>query len=371
MRWTREQYLDLMCFRQAERPMLVELFGPLVGLEEEWRAQGATDAEINLTAFDFDTIDLVSAGANTGAFGGFERRVLEETADYLIESDNLGRVTKLMKGRATIGHCIKTPVTDFESWEKLKPFFLFCEERVDLEQARKAKEAQKRGAIVRAGMPGAFDLPRLLLGEELACTMCYEEPDLIRDILMTAHDTTMKTLERVTDVVSVDVFSMHEDMAGKSGPLWGPKQVLEFGKPFYRPVCDMLRSRGTRLFSLDSDGDIAPVIPALMECGINCVYPNEPAAGMDIVALRKRFGRELALKGGIDKFIMRQGKAAIDKELEYKLSPDVRLGTCFGLDHRIPNGSSLENYRYYVNRAREILDLPPVGSEPGWVRMAF
>ena len=45
-------------------------------------------------------------------------------------------------------------------------------------------------------------------------------------------------------------------------------------------------------------------------------------------------------------------------------------GTVFGLDHRIPNGVSIENYRYYVNEGRKMLNLPPI-SEEGWARMAF
>ena len=42
MRWSREEYIELMTFGSVERQMFVELFGPLVGLEEEWRKQGAT-----------------------------------------------------------------------------------------------------------------------------------------------------------------------------------------------------------------------------------------------------------------------------------------------------------------------------------------
>ena len=45
-------------------------------------------------------------------------------------------------------------------------------------------------------------------------------------------------------------------------------------------------------------------------------------------------------------------------------------GMVFGLDHRIPNGTPLANYRCYVRTAREILGLDPVGV-PGRRRMAF
>ena len=44
-------------------------------------------------------------------------------------------------------------------------------------------------------------------------------------------------------------------------------------------------------------------------------------------------------------------------------------GTIFGLDHRIPNGTPIEKYRFYVKTARDILGLDP-NPAPGWQRMA-
>jgi uroporphyrinogen-III decarboxylase len=112
---------------------------------------------------------------------------------------------------------------------------------------------------------------------------------------------------------------------------------------------------------------------ALLDTGLNSIEPMEPAARMDVVQLRKKYGRRLAMAGGIDKFVLRKDKPAIRAELEYKMQPMMREGgMMFGLDHRIPNGTPLENYRYYVDLGREILGLPP--REPGrkgWRRMAL
>ena len=32
----REEFLDFMTFRRNERPLFTEIFGPIVGLKEEW-----------------------------------------------------------------------------------------------------------------------------------------------------------------------------------------------------------------------------------------------------------------------------------------------------------------------------------------------
>ena len=42
----REEYLDYMTFQSNERPLFTEIFGPIIGLKEEWEEQGATPAEL-------------------------------------------------------------------------------------------------------------------------------------------------------------------------------------------------------------------------------------------------------------------------------------------------------------------------------------
>ena len=163
-------------------------------------------------------------------------------------------------------------------------------------------------------------------------------------------------LDRVSAAVQIDQLDVHEDMAGRSGPLWGPGHVAEFIKPYYRRIWDMLADRGARVFSQDSDGDLNAVIDVFLEAGVNCMTPMEPAAGMDIVKLREKYGDRLAVSGGIDKHVIRRSREEIVAELEYKIPPMIRSGGCMlGLDHRIPNGTPLANYRFYIDQAWEIM----------------
>ncbi len=374
MRWTREQYLELMTFGEFPRPMFVELFGPLIGLPEEWREQGATDDEISMQAFDWDYVDRAPAGTDTGPKGLGGSTVLEETDEYRIERDGLGRTMKLTKQTATIALPLDFPVKTMDDWIALKPFYAYREDRINWERVAAAKAAQGQGALVTAGIPGGFDTVRELMGEEMGCMAYYDQPELIADIMATLADTTTRVLKEVTRELTIDQLSVHEDFAGKSGPLIGPTQILEHLKPYYLAGWTVVQESGGRIFQQDSDGNLNPVIEPLLECGLTSLYPMEPAAGMDIVALRKQYGSRFVMLGGIDKHVLRQDQEAIRRELEYKLQPLMRDGggMVFGLDHRIPNGTSLENYRYYVTLGRQILGLPPLSPErQGWARMAF
>ena len=374
MEFKREQYLSLMHGERADRQMFVELFGPLIGLDEEWRKQGASEEEINMTAFDWDYVPIVDCGGNALLYGQIaEPGIIEETAEYITEIDALGRRTKMCKGISTIGLPQSYPVTDMQSWLKIKHLFEYDNGRINVLQMEKARAAQGKGAVVMASIPGGFDFPRMLMGEENACMAYYLQPELIFDIMNTLKDTCVKVFSKITESLKVDQLMVHEDLAGKSGPLVGPMQIEKFIKPYFSSVWEIFKNNGTTIFQMDSDGDIRPVIDSFMDCGLNSFYPMEPAAGVDMVEMRKKYGMGLMMAGGIDKHILRETKNDIRRELEYKMQPLMQKGgIVFGLDHRITNGTPIENYRYYVDLGREILGIPPINpKQKGWRRMAF
>jgi hypothetical protein len=353
----REEYLDHMTFRQNRRTLFTEIFGPIVGLKEEWAAQGASPQELDMSAFRFRRHAVGGIPLNTGWVGGPEPTIQEETDDYILGTDRYGRRIKLMKKAATLPLPLDHPVRTMDDWLALRHHYEFSEARFGKNWEQTAKAHLEAGRVVSVSIPGGFDEPRQLLGEEALCVAYYEQPELIHDILETIGYTAYRVLDRVSRTVTVDMLSVHEDMAGKGGPLAGPRQVAEFIKPYYRRLWDMLQERGARVFNQDSDGDMNAVIPAFLDAGVNIMHPMEPAAGMDIVKIRETYGSRLAFEGGIDKHVLRQGHEAIVAELEYKIPPMIASGGCvLGLDHRIPNGTPLEAYRFYHAKAWEIIE---------------
>jgi len=344
--------------------LFTEIFGPLLGLKEEWEEQGATPEELDFSAFRYRCPKIGHLPVATGRIGGQEPVVLEETEDFVFTRDDLGRTMKLSKKAATLPLPQDWPVKTMDDWLKVKPMYEFSQAslaaRLSGDWEAAAHRCLEQGMTVAVSIPGGYDEPRQLMGEERLSVAYYDQPELVHDILDTIAETAVRVFERVTAVVPVDMLSVHEDMAGKSGPLAGPRQVREFIAPYYRRAWDLLAERGARLFDQDSDGNIEAVIPTFLEAGVNCMHPMEPAAGMDIVRIRERYGTRLAFYGGIDKHVIRRSRDEIVAELEYKIPPMVASGGCvLALDHRIPNGTPLENYRFYVDKVWEILEREP------------
>ena len=358
MIWSRDEYIAHMTFDYTGKEMFTQMFGLMVGVEDEWKAQGAAADELDLSMFGWDYVKTSYLPCSNHAITGIQPRIIEDNNIYTISTDNMGRTQKLFKKSGTIPLPLDHPVKTFDDWLKIKHWYQFSENRVDREALLRLKKLHEEGTMISSSMVGGFDQPRQLMGEEGICLAFYDQPELIKDMLDTFTDTAMRVYERVTDILSIDIISFHEDMAGKSGPLAGPSQVREFIKPYYKKIINELARTGTRLFSQDSDGNMNAVIDEFLDAGINIMYPMEPAAGMDIVELRKKYGKRLAFNGGIDKHALRHTKEDIRKELEYKINPLTKNGgTVFSTDHRVPNGVPIENYRYYARLGKELLGL--------------
>ena len=182
MKFHTEEFLSLLRFETPKRQVFAELFGPLVGLEEEWRVQGASDAELSLTAFGWDHVTVADCGAELGFFPLRAPVVIEETLDYTLSIDYLGRTIKLMKEKATIGLPLNYPVKTADDWLKLKPSYEYQPQRVDWDSVERSRRKREAGAIVVATIPGAWETPRELMGDEGACVCYYEQPELMRGI---------------------------------------------------------------------------------------------------------------------------------------------------------------------------------------------
>ena len=76
MIWKRQQYIAHCQYEFTGREMFCELFGPLAPLETEWRAQGATEKEIGMAAFDWDYVLKTGLSAGCGPITGLTPTVL-------------------------------------------------------------------------------------------------------------------------------------------------------------------------------------------------------------------------------------------------------------------------------------------------------
>ena len=116
-----------------------------------------------------------------------------------------------------------------------------------------------------------------------------------------------------------------------------------------------LEAYGIQLMGVDCDGFIEPLLGLWLDAGVNLHYPVEVGVwNADPMALRIKFGKELRMVGGFNKLALEQEPAAIDAEIERRITIMKDGGYIILPDHHITPGTSLKNYKYYLNRIRNL-----------------
>ena len=134
-----------------------------------------------------------------------------------------------------------------------------------------------------------------------------------------------------------------------------PKTYVEFILPELKKLVAFLKSHGVDWVIIDTDGNPELVLPHFMDAGVDGVWPLERASDMDPLAIRKKFGRDLRLWGGVDKRELAKDFASIDVHLR-TLQPLVEEGGFIPtVDHLVPPDVSLANFEHYMKRKHQLL----------------
>ncbi|HNT35801.1 MAG TPA: uroporphyrinogen decarboxylase family protein, partial [bacterium] len=201
---------------------------------------------------------------------------------------------------------------------------------------------------------GIFGGLRWLLGDEECLIAFYTMPDLVHEIMDHLTSLYLTVFEKVVREIRVDVIHIWEDMCGRQGPLISPAHWEEFISPNYRRIRAFADTHGIPVISVDTDGNPDRITPPMIHSGVNLLFPLEVAAGCDINDLQARYPN-LAFMGGIDKRVLAEGHAAIDRELN-RIKPAIVRGRYIpDLDHLIPSDVSWDNYCHYARSLKELV----------------
>jgi uroporphyrinogen decarboxylase-like protein len=299
------------------------------------------------------------APVETRIFPPFESELLSETPTTRIIRDGWGITREESKVSTALPRFLKHPVENLADFERIRERLDPTDERrFPSDWEEQARELRGRNSILVLGACeiSFFGWHRDLMGVQNLLLAYYDQPELIHAISRYHLDFLRTLYGKILEHVEGDFVFLWEDMSYRNGPLISPELVREFMLPYYRELVDFFRQHGEYKFLLDSDGDVTKLIPLLVEAGIDGMLPFEVAAGMDVREIRRQWPG-LILCGGIDKREIAKGRSAIDRELEAKLPFMFQCGGYLpSMDHHVPPGVSYGDFRYYLQRTRELFD---------------
>lgn len=361
---SRERWLATAAFEKPDRPFRCETLGFWPETLERWHSEGLP-AEINedvsayiYSGFDLQLPALLGADKHPGFDPVFEEEVLERNDRYVIKRDLSGSVVKVLAdGSSTIPGWIEAPVRDRASWEEVR-------QRLD-----PASPGRYETVFPLLDVPGAEDWPlclyvsglfgtqRHLLGFTPLMVAYRRQPELLHDIARQWVTLWKGVAAGVSERRTPELVSFWEDMCYLNGPMIGPRAFDEFMAPYYGELVGFLREElGVPTVGVDTDGDCTLLIPKFVQAGVNVIWPFEVQAGMDVVRLRRQFGRDLRMTGGIDKRALAQDPAAIRRAVDAVMPLVADGGYVPSLDHSAPPDIPWANMCYYMEYLRERLE---------------
>ncbi len=340
---SRQRFLDTLKFKPVRRPWV--RWGAFLRDEtvERWKQEGWDGTPLD----DYLDLDrLVRVDPWYGPVPEFRQEVLSEDFETVTYVNHEGIVMREFKQHhdMSMPQFVRLPVKTEAAVGRGE---LSEADQVVAQQKPTAQEEWPRKCWAdRWG--GFFGSLRNMLGVENLCMAFYDQPRLIERMMKERADRIIEITAEVLKHARFDVFWFWEDMAYKNGPLVGPALFRKFAFPHYRRVCDWLHHQGIEHIGLDSDGDVTSLIPLWLDAGLDHLWPFEVQSGMDVVQVRKQYGRRLAMMGGLDKRVLGVGGEVMRQEVD-RLMPLVEDGGYIPeMDHSVPPDVSWKNLCDYI-----------------------
>ena len=200
--------------------------------------------------------------------------------------------------------------------------------------------------IVGVTVTTIFETAWALRGLEQILVDMLEDPglaDLILDIPYHYHLQAAKKLVQL----GVDMIWTGDDVGAQNSMLISPRMWRRFLKPRMAHMIQELKAINPSLkLAYHTDGNVEPIIPELIEIGVDVLNPIQPAS-MDPSGIKEKYGDRLCFWGTIDEqYTLPFGSPAeVEAEVINRISTVGRDGgLILSPTHHVQLDTPLENF---------------------------
>jgi uroporphyrinogen decarboxylase len=372
----RERFLAVYNYKPVDRCPIWD-FGFWDETLELWRAEQGMPRGIEPDDFFGMDKQWIMTPFYLSLLPGFATKLISENDKEKIVLEGSGVVTRWSKGGTTMPEYLDYTLKDRKSWDEQYKWRLDPDTPGRITGAfvgrchNEWKDSERDfPVIVRLG--SVLGELRNYLGLENFSYIQFDDPALFREMVETVGNCIAVTLDRALTYAdqagtTFDMGHFWEDICYNHGPLVNPKTFREVAMPQIKRITDVARKHGVPVISVDCDGKVDELILPWREAGVETMFPIEIGDWADPLELRRRFGKELLMMGGVDKRVMARSRQEIDAMIDH-LTPLVEQGGFLPTpDHRVPSDVPLDNYIYFLNRIKKVWgkslpDVRPTGT---------
>lgn len=223
------------------------------------------------------------------------------------------------------------------------------------EAERVLREFQDDYWIVGVTVTTIFETAWALRGLQQMMVDFVEDPDLADAILEIPYQYHLAAARKLVRM-GVDMIWTGDDVGAQRAMLISPRHWRRFLKPRMAHFIAELKAINPAVkVAYHTDGNVLPIIPELIEIGLDILNPIQPAS-MDPAEIKRQFGDRLCFWGSMDE----------QHTLPYGSPDDVRAevlqrlrtlgrggGLIIGPTHHVQLDTPLENFWAMVHTIRE------------------
>ncbi len=315
-----------------------------------WERQGVIPHDCDLD--DFLNLDMSESWAfDLMLKPNYQNKIIAEDADTVTLYDGNGATLRRHKLHASTPEHIGYAIADKQDWlDKAKPYLTVSPERIKFAEYREAmrRSRDKNRYFVWSGV-NVFEAIHPICGHENLLMGMALDPDWIKDMAETYAGLMIDLWEELFAAEGKpDALWFYEDMGFKNRPFMSPEMYRELIMPSHRKTIDYAHNIGCKVI-MHSCGFVEPLLPSMIEAGIDCFQTIEVKAGMDLLQIYRNYGDKIALMGGIDvRPLAANDLPAMERELRSKI-PLVKGHNNFILhtDHSVPESTLLSSYQKF------------------------
>ncbi|MCC6579022.1 MAG: hypothetical protein IT440_01165 [Phycisphaeraceae bacterium] len=269
-----------------------------------------------------------------------------------------GKIERVWKDRSGTPEHVSFDCDSREKWEAVyKPALLKADRSANVTAGAAALAAGRQANMFNClcGLE-AFESMRQLAGDEILLSAMALEPEWVLDMATTYTDLILADFAAILErhgESRADAVWVFGDIGYKNGPFFSPQMYRDLIWPQHCRMCRWAHERGMN-FIYHTDGDVRSLMDIFVEGSFDALQPLEAKAGMNVIDLAPRYGRQLAFIGNIDMTVASTNDLArVEHELRTKLEAGMaQRGYCYYSDHSVPPQVSWDTYRFII----ELLD---------------
>ena len=157
--------------------------------------------------------------------------------------------------------------------------------------------AQQEGHYRIVWVGDLWERATFMRGMEFILLDLIMNPSFVAELLEKLTEHILETMRIVIGTGRLEGIAVSDDYGAQRGMLMSPAHWRNFVKPCLARIYGLAKSHGLAVFH-HSCGNIVPIIGDMIDLGLDILHPIQPEA-MDILSLKKEFGKHLAFCGGV------------------------------------------------------------------------